>query len=380
MGQRALRVLLVANDGFSAGHVARTVAIARALSRRARTRGITAQLILATTSEAHSLLADESFAVVRLPAPVAARRAGFSDGDRRRILRSVLESLCHSFGPDLLVCDTFPSGPHGELGGVGIGRAKRALVRRAVPNERLDHETLTTGLRDYDLAIVADDPTAIDMRLAIPTFRVPSITIGEARDAMPRADARRALGLPAEGKVMLVAAGGGGDPEAVDQAHELAAAVARLVPDAIVARAVGPLGSLRGPARVEPSEVPTTRIMTIRHAPLQPTLAAFDGAFVPAGYNMSHELAKEGVPAALFSRPRPFDDQAARAARFAEASLAWKLDHFDDAAIGEALAWMKAAPRPALEPGGADHAADVLLDLVTGALAARKPVATGAAP
>jgi predicted glycosyltransferase len=95
-------------------------------------------------------------------------------------------------------------------------------------------------------------------------------------------------------------------------------------------------------------------------------LAAFDGAFAAAGYNTAHELARARVPAALFAQPRPFDDQAARAARLAAAGFACVLASTSDEAVAGALAWMATARVPELEPGGADRAAEALLDLATG--------------
>ena len=365
---RALRVLLVANDGFSAGHVARTIAVARGLARRAAHRAFDLRLLLATTSEAHALLAEEPLAVVHLPAPLAARRAGFSDQERRRLVRGTLEGLADSFAPDLMVVDTFPSGPHGELAGIGVGRAKRALVRRAVPDARTSDETLSAGLGDYDLAILADDPFPCATTLPIPMVRVPPITMGEAGDAKSRHAARAELGLPAEGRAILVAAGGGGDEEALLRATTLAETIARVAPEIIAVLALGPLA--RRPAALSSS------IRVISVAPLQPLLAAFDGAFSPAGYNTAHELAKAGVPAALFAQPRPFDDQAARVERFAEASLAHALHDFDDQTVVAALAWMnnhgcRNKAENLLEAGGADRAADALLDLVAGKAAPR---------
>ena len=356
---RALRILLVANDGFSAGHVVRTIAISRALARAGSRRHIGLRMILATTSEAHALLASEPLAIVTLPAPLAARRGGFSDGERRRIVGGTLAGLVDSFGPDLLVADTFPSGPHGELAGIAVGRAKRALIRRSVPDERTGDTTLSAGLSDYDLAVVADDPSPTASHLPTRTVRVPPITIGEARDGKSREHARAELGLPAEGRAILVASGGGGDEEAVARATSIAEAIARLAPDVTVVLALGPL------VTITPHHAPSA-VRTIRVAPLQPLLAAFDGAVAAAGYNTAHELAKAGIPAALFALPRPFDDQAARVARFKEASLAHALDRFEDEAILDAMTWMIGAPRPSIEGGGADRAAEVLLDLATG--------------
>lgn len=369
--RRALRVLLVANDGFSAGHVVRTLAIARALRRRASHRAVETRLLLATTSEAHALLASEPIAIVQLPAPAAARRAGFGDLERRRLVRGALAGIADAFAPDLLVVDTFPSGPHGEVAGLCVGRARRALVRRSVPEPGGGEHTLRDGLEDYDLAVIADDPVAHGACLPIRTVRVPPITIAEAHDAKSRAAARAELGLPGPDhggdRIVLVASGGGGDAEAVAKASAIAAAISRVAPEVTPVLALGPLVRAADGAAVPPTRI-TTRIttpLTTRAAPLQPLLAAFDGAFTPAGYNTAHELVKAAVPTALFALPRPYDDQAGRVARFASAGLAHALVSFDDDAIAAALSWMSTAPRRSLEAGGADRAADALLDLVT---------------
>ncbi|MEO8699338.1 MAG: hypothetical protein ABI867_04815 [Kofleriaceae bacterium] len=334
---RALRVMLVANDGFSAGHVARTIAIARGLARRSAVRGIEVRTVLATTSEAHDLLAGEPLAIVRLPAVITARQAGFTDPERRRLVRAAIDGVVEGFAPDLVVSDTFPSGPHGELAGIGR-RAKRALVRRSVIDP--DNAALNAGLAEHHLAIVAGDPGRVDIELGIPTVHVPPITIAEAREALDRDAARAALAVPRDARVVLVAAGGGGDEAAVARARALAA---KLEAHASVVLALGPLAAGRS-----------------HHGRLQPLLAAFDAVFAPAGYNTACELAKARVPAVLFAQPRPYDDQAARAARYTAAGFAHVLDGDD---VVAALAWAERAVLPELEAGGADRAADALLEL-----------------
>jgi UDP-N-acetylglucosamine--N-acetylmuramyl-(pentapeptide) pyrophosphoryl-undecaprenol N-acetylglucosamine transferase len=388
---RPLRVLLVANDGFSAGHVARAIAIARGLVRVAARRDLAVAAVLATTSEAHALLASEPLAIVTLPAPVAARRAGLSDAERRTLVRAALDGVVEGFSPDLLVVDTFPSGPHGELAGLRC-RARRALVRRSVPG--VPHDALTAGLGDYDLAVLAGDPAPLAIQLPVSVLHVPPITLAEARDGLDRDAARARLGL-ADGRAILVAAGGGGDRDAAARAWAIAEAIVRVAPDVTPVVALGPLvdsaagtpepvadGSLRTP---EPAgggrslrtpvaalaAAPGARIRVLRIAPLQPVLAAFDGAFSAAGYNTAHELAKARVPAALFAQPRPFDDQAGRAARFAMAGFACALATVTDEAVAAALAWMQGARVPELAAGGADRAAEGLLDLATGRTGAR---------
>ncbi|WP_394836932.1 hypothetical protein LVJ94_08495 [Pendulispora rubella] len=354
MSTRTLRILLVANDGASAGHVMRVLAVARGLSRQAEQRGFTPALLLATTSEAHQL-GSEQVAVVRLPAPVAGRRAGLTDVERRRITGAALESVADAFGPDLLVVDTFPSGPHGELAGLlSTGRmpsrAKRAIVRRSLPLEVADHPTVARGLDRYDLAIVADDPYRDEtLRLPLRTVHVPPITLTEPADAESRDLARARFEVPRGMRAVLVAAGGGADQEAEQYAARIVKLVKKAGTDVFPISVTGPLASGPGGVRV---------------APMAPWLAAFDGAFSAAGYNTSHELVKAGIPSALFAMPRPFDDQAARVQRFARASLAFPLERFDEESLREAMAWIDGAPRVGLPSGGADEAARALLELV----------------
>jgi predicted glycosyltransferase len=347
-----LRVLLFANDGLGAGHLARTLAIARALRRKVDRL----ELLLATASDADALLAALPVATVRWPSPTLARQSGWPDVLRRAVASRVVSGALHGFRPDLLVTDTFPSGPHGELAGLVREVPRRALVRRSVRTDRALADTTEAGLSDYELAIVPDDPVALDgERLPIPAVRVPPVTLFEAHEGADRATARQRLGLSPERRSILVASGGGGDPEAVDQATRIAAAITRIPggPDAVLA--TGPLG--RGCAA-------PPGVSTVAVTPLQPLLAAFDGAIVPAGYNLAHELAKAGVPSALFAMSRPFDDQAARAQRFAQAGLAHELREIDDARVAAAVAWMRDAPRPSMTAGGADRAAEALLELV----------------
>jgi predicted glycosyltransferase len=353
---RPLRALFFANDGLGAGRLTRTLAIARALRRQASPL----ELLVATSSEADALLSAERIAAVRWPTPLAARESGWSDAARRALAARVVRGAIEGFRPDLLVTDTFPWGPHGELGGLVREVPRRALVRRSVRQERAGEATLRAGLSDYDLAIVPDDPGEHRAEsLPIPAVRVPPITLFEAHEALDRETARARLGLPAQGRLILVSAGGGGDADAAAQAAQIAEAIAHLPGGPLPVLAVGPLA--RGRSR----SMGATGVRQVEETPLQPFLGAFDGAIAPAGYNLAHELGKAGVPLALFAMPRPFDDQAGRAARFEAAGIARALGSIDAAAVAAAVAWMERAPRPSIAAGGADRAADALLRLVT---------------
>jgi UDP-N-acetylglucosamine--N-acetylmuramyl-(pentapeptide) pyrophosphoryl-undecaprenol N-acetylglucosamine transferase len=348
---RPLRAMFFANDGLGAGHLARTLAILRALRRKLGRL----EVLLATTSEADAFLAAERIATVRWPTPATARACGWTDVARRELAGRVVRATIEALRPDLLVTDTFPSGPYGELSGLLREVPRRALVRRSVRPERVEEPALSQGLCEYQLAIVPDDPTEHHTEtLPMPAVRVPPITLFEAHEAVDREAARARLGLPREGRLVLVGSGGGGDADAAAQAERVAEAIGRIPGGPEPVLAVGPLGRRRQ----------ASGIRQVAETPLQPLLAAFDGAIAPAGYNLAHELAKAGVPTALFAMPRSFDDQAGRAARFEAAGIGRVLSTVDDAGVADAVAWMERAPRPSIPAGGADRAAEALLSLV----------------
>jgi UDP-N-acetylglucosamine--N-acetylmuramyl-(pentapeptide) pyrophosphoryl-undecaprenol N-acetylglucosamine transferase len=364
--ERALRVLSTANDGLSLGHATRSLAIARALRRAAAARELELELLMVTTSTAD--IADD-VASVRLPHPASARAGGLSDGTRRRVARAAIDGIAEAFGPDLIVVDTFPSGPHGELAGLLRIDSKRALVRRHVREERARDDALTAGIERFDLVVAADDPEpyALDVQ-RVPVARVPPIVL--EGEALSRSEARAALRIPLEARAILVACGGGGDGDAVARGERIAEMIAEAEPASVVVLARGPLApaSRRSPERVHrvSAQGPRSPLRTLRDAALAPLLLAFDAAFAPAGYNTAHELARSGVPFALHAEPRAFDDQAARRDRFAALGLAVALDHVDALAIQRALASMTGKPSASTRfaADGAGRAAEALLDLV----------------
>lgn len=348
---RALRVLFCANDGLSVGHVTRTLAIARALHQRAGERQIELHGLLVTTSEAHGLLSSTSaVAVVRLPAPSRARDVGFSDADRRRLVRGTIEGAARAFGPDLIVVDTFPSGPHGELASlIATTGAKLALVRRNVPREQEAAEPIRAGLDRYHRVIVAEDsPRARGERGPL-VAAVGPITSVEPSELLDRDAARAQLGFAGDARVVLVLAGGGGDGEAVRHAQVLAERIPKMDPSIRAVFGAGPL--------VDPS----SRLSAA-------TFRGFDGVIAPAGYNTAMELTMARVPAVYYARPRPFDDQLGRARSLEDEGLALAFD--GDVPLDRALPWMTSWSRPKTAAdrrwGGAAEAANVLLDLVEG--------------
>ncbi|HEU4533916.1 MAG TPA: hypothetical protein VFS00_07345, partial [Polyangiaceae bacterium] len=331
---------------------------ARALVAVGEAAGETAHTLVATTSEADVLLfGAPAIASLRLPAPARARAAGWTDAERRYVVEHVLLGAAEGFSPDVLVVDTFPSGPHGEAARLLREVPLRVLVRRTVRPEKRRAKALSEGLALHDLVIVPDDPLPLPPEsLGARAVRVAPITFGEAGEALSRADARRELGLPRTGRFVLVGAGAGGDAGAGDSLRRLVELLEEVAPGYTPVVAEGPLAAAGSLADVR----------AVRVTPLQHYLPAFDLAVAAAGYNTAHELAKAGVPTVLYAQDRPFDDQAARARRFADAGLAAELSEPTAEGLRDAIARARAlGPRPPAG-GGAEAAARAVWELVRG--------------
>jgi UDP-N-acetylglucosamine--N-acetylmuramyl-(pentapeptide) pyrophosphoryl-undecaprenol N-acetylglucosamine transferase len=352
---RPLRALFLANDGLGAGHLVRTLAIARALVAVGEAEGSAAHTLLATTAEADPLFFGRpSVATLRLPTQAGARAAGWTDAERRYVVEQVLLGAAEGFSPDVLVVDTFPSGPHAEAAHLLREVPLRVLVRRTVRPEKRRARALSEGLDLYDLVVVPDDPSPLPPEaLGARSVRVPPVTLGEASAGLSRAEARRALGLPRTGRCALVGVGAGGDEDAAEAALRVVELLHQAAPSYLAVVAESPLsaaGAL-GQAR------------SVRVAPLQRYLAAFDVAVAAAGYNTAHELAKAAVPTVLYAQDRPFDDQAARAKRFADAGLAVELGEMTADGLREALAKARALKPQPPAAGGAEAAARAIWSL-----------------
>jgi len=263
----------------------------------------------------------------------------------------------------------------------GIGMASAALpdvafvwLRRGtwqptVPVERLDASRLfDLVIEPGDLARSADrGPTAVrgDARLVAP------ISLLEAIDPLPRAEARERLGLRSDGPIALVSLGSGrlGDVEGPERV-----AVQTLLgaPDWQVAITRSPIA--RGDSTGRTSE----RQVEIRGVyPLARYLEAFDAAIGAGGYNAVHELIPAGLPTLLVANSSTrTDDQRARVRHLVASGLALGADDDDaegirsrtldllDAGVRERLSSAAAGTRARMS--GASETGAAVLDLVRG--------------
>lgn len=357
---RPLRVALLASNGLSTGHLTRSLAIAKALVREGALRNIAIESLIATTSEADDLLRAVDIPSVRIPSPRIARRAGWHDEARRSLAEGILLGIASGMRPDVVVVDTFPSGPQLEAAKLLDEVPRKVLIRRSIYESRALDPRSKNGIEKYQLVICPDDPFALDPDAvcaahASRIVRVPPITLHEPTEARSRTDARKRLDLPIEGKLVLVAFGGGGDPGSAEIAMVVARTLIEIDPSLVPVIALGPLATR--------PDLPNG-VLAVKSTPLQLDLAAFDFAISAAGYNSAHELAKAKIPTAFFARERMFDDQAGRADRFATIGHATVLTDTSREAITRALSALRELRCPGLPLGGADAAAREILTLV----------------
>ncbi|HET6468446.1 MAG TPA: glycosyltransferase, partial [Geminicoccaceae bacterium] len=137
------------------------------------------------------------------------------------------------------------------------------------------------------------------------TRRVAPIRLVERGEMLPRAAARAALGLPAEGRCVLLQLGSGNN-------FDYGAVRTRVV-EHLLGEADLTLAAVHSPISYETPELPPA-VLQPAVFPLARYLHAFDAAVAAAGYNSYHELLLAAVPTLFVPNENPtMDDQLARA-------------------------------------------------------------------
>ncbi len=253
------------------------------------------------------------------------------------------------------------------LPSVRFAWVRRGMWRPGAPARRLDaarHFDLT--IEPGDVAAAYDRGPTAGRSDATP---VTPVSLTAALRTSTRDEARAALGLPAEGPVLLLAPGSG----ALGSVDAAVAAVLDEVranaPDwhvALTRQAIARHGDggSAGPGR---------GITVLDDVyPLARHLAAFDAAVGAAGYNAVHELTASGVPSLFLPSTRhATDDQEARARGLADLGAALVSDGTDlPVALARLVdedvrAGLAAASRALPQPHGASQIADLAVGLAT---------------
>lgn len=287
------------------GHLTRLLAYARHLD------GMDIRFL--SLSLAAPVVRDLGYPVEYLPSQGA---TGLPSATWRRMFEDRLREYVLRTRPDLVVFDgTFPYPGFESVRASSPGTrwiwSRRGMWKPGLHTSQVDKAAWFDGvIEPGDLAGSVDVGATAGPRNRGEVALVRPVTLLDRQDLSTRAEAREALGLPADGPLALVSLGSGVLWDAQHAATRVAAQLGELgvgtcmTQTALVAR-------LRGQTRAAGLHV-------VRDYPLSRRLAAFDLAVVAAGYNAFHEHLRLGLPSLFVPNiDIPLDDQAARA-RFAE--------------------------------------------------------------
>lgn len=304
VGRRQESVLFVTDNGLGLGHVTRTLAVARQLSKFAAA--------FFTMSPAAAVIAEQGYPVefmafhsYRGCDPIAWNKAFCEE----------LVALVRFYGVRVVAFDgtgVFP----------GLCDALEALpdvasawIRRAMWQQTQALSSLANE-RCFDLIIEPDDlaspwDTGPTVARRPSVLRVPPVRIADDAALLSRSDARDRLGIDREASAVLLQLGSG-------NLRANANLVDRCVRSAVKAGAT--VCVAEWPIALA-STVPPGCIR-IREYPLFPVLSAFDAAIAAPGYNTFHENIAAALPTLFVpTRHAVLDNQSCRASFAAAAGL-----------------------------------------------------------
>ena len=352
-----MRILFYATNGLGLGHVTRLLALSRAVARRDPRH----ERLFLTRGEAGPFPEETDPFAIRIPGVSRARKSGLTPKSYLQMAHPLLWQTVSSFDPHIMVVDTFPEGPEGELAPLMRWPIRKVFIYRESRKEALPKDRIASLFSSYSLILAAHDEGTISLpppldRDARVHFVGP-ITAGVPKNAN-RESLRNRLGLGSTEMAAIVTLGGGGDPEAGRIAGEAAQELRRK--GVTVFASTGPL------VRTPPEGITAREWFPVW--PLAPWLPAFDLAVGGGGYNTVAELREAGLPTLLIPFHREVDDQHARAKDAVENGWARMATSSDEIRHGlEEILSEISRPLPtargAASAGGADRAAELILSL-----------------
>lgn len=315
-------VLLVSSNGAGMGHLTRLLAIGRRLDDDVpRT--------FFSLSSAVPAMAAAGAGWEYCPSAGALGGSGAAWND---MFAERFRLVLGTYRPSVVVFDgTWPYS--------GLVRVRREVpATRFVWSRRAMWKPSVTGdhlglARAFDLVVEPGEYAgAVDVGAttrATDAVRVAPVTLVDPEDLLPREVARRELGLPEQGRALLLTLGAGNINDISSDVGAVVGAVRDRHPGWTVWLTRPPI-SETGP--------PPEGVSTLQVYPLARYLRAFDGAVAAAGYNAFHELLAAGVPTVWVPNlGTTTDDQLARARFAQDAGVGWCVPDVP-AGIDDALA------------------------------------------
>lgn len=317
-------VLLCTSNGVGLGHLARMMAIARALEPEVRP-------VIFTLSAAVAIPVAQGFEVEHLP---SAGHAGLLPAPWHRLLEDRVDHLIRRLQPQVVMFD----GVHPYQGLVSAlishrRRVMRVWQRRAMWRPGIGAESLASEryfdavIEPGEYAAAADAGLTVALRSAPHVHTVAPIVYDAGH--LDRAAACQELGLDPAANNVLVQLGAGAINDVSSLTGAVTAALGEhsLVPVIARSELSAPDPGADGDAHV------------IRRFPLSRWFAAFDAAVLAAGYNSFHEALALRVPAVFVPNlATRTDDQDARTRYAADHRWAWRWDGNDRTELARVIA------------------------------------------
>lgn len=325
-----MRILFYTVNGKGLGHLMRALAIARAVVRQAPE----SHILFVTSCEDPGVVWREGFHYVKVPAPEAMPALGLGREGHRDLVHRLVRTTFSNFRPDILVVDSFAYGSVGELRQVLNGIWRRVLVSNLFLLLR-DVVRYRESVSRYELLIYPFTQPEAAGHPALDGIKTPILFAGPIagiarEDVLPRAEARSILGLPEEGRIVLVATGGGGGAS-VQPVLARAFETVPLLPDLGFAFLDPPLARWSSPVQWR------ANLRIVRRVPIAPYLGAFDAAVSTAGMNSGTELMVAGVPTVWLPLGAPSNDQEKNVRRWTERGVGITPADGSPAALADAI-------------------------------------------
>lgn len=297
------RVLFIASNGIGMGHLTRLLAIARRCPP-------SLQPIFATMSQGLRVVHEMGFLAEYLPDH---RYLECDIYQWNKYLCQEIDELISFYDASVVVFDC--NCPYqGLIDAIGHNPAvwflwcRRGMWRRGAGAKFIERERFFDAvLEPRDLAGAFDAGLTAQSRAR--TRIVDPIVLLDQREILPRAVARRELGLDLEKPAVLIQLGSGNNYD-----YE---SVRRLVLRELAGRKNLQVVVAEWLMSNQSPDVPP-RVLRLRRFPLARWFGAFDAAISAVGYNSYHELIFAGVPTLFIPNENPLQDDQLGRARYAD--------------------------------------------------------------
>jgi hypothetical protein len=298
--------LFITGNGHGLGHLTRMLAVAKHAAGRFRP-------IFLTSSQAYSIVRDFGHDVEYLPSYL---KLGMHRLEWEPVFGSRVHGLLRQFHPRAVVIDHI--NPPKSL--LTLRNHSRGISfiwsRRGMWRKNLNMEAMRLASH-FDVVVEPGDIAGpIDIGLTSgyhpEVSHVAPIVLVDPTEQMERSEARAALGVPPNGRAILVQLTDSDPSKLLNLVREVRSVITSVTGGEAV-HVFAPLHALHG------SAAPSGEGATMRPVyPVARYLRAFDGVVTTAGYNSYHETVASGLPAVVVSRDTDRLDDQVRRAEFIE--------------------------------------------------------------